>query len=182
MSYILTGTPGVGKHTIADMIRKLTKFPVLDINKIAKESELFEVVNDVNEIDTEKLKKILDRKISTQSIIVGHLAPYVISPELVKKVIVFRRDPYELISIYKKRGYSERKIKENTGSEILGIIFNDSVQVFGIDKVVQIKIRDNLSLNVENTLHNIQGQNYSDSIDWLEMIKENDDLKDFFSY
>lgn len=182
MSYIITGTPGVGKHTIANMIKKSIKLPVLDINQIAKESGLFEKSNDTNDVDSEQLKKILDEKISVPTIIVGHLAPYVISPELAKKVIVLRRNPYDLVPIYKKRRYSEEKIKENVGSEILGIIFNDSLQVFGNEKIAQIEISDDLVSNVKKVLQNIQGRHNSDSVDWLEMVKENDDLKEFFSY
>lgn len=182
MSYIITGTPGVGKHTIANMIKKSIKLPVLDINQIAKESGLFEKSNDTNDVDSEQLKKILDEKISVPTIIVGHLAPYVISPELTKKVIVLRRNPYDLVPIYKKRRYSEEKIKENVGSEILGIIFNDSLQAFGDEKIAQIEISDDLVSNVKKVLQNIQGRHNSDSVDWLEMVKENDDLKEFFSY
>ena len=118
MSIVITGNPGVGKHTITHEIIERLKFDVLDINTIAKDSGLFEADEDTNDIDVEKLEKILEQKISEKNVIVGHLAPYVLRKNQVKIMIVLRRSPYDLIPVYKDRKYSERKIKENTESEI----------------------------------------------------------------
>ena len=37
MSFVITGSPGVGKHTLTKEISKLLNLPILDINEIAKE-------------------------------------------------------------------------------------------------------------------------------------------------
>jgi len=42
MAIIITGNPGVGKHTIAKNVSKILKYKILDINKIALESGLYE--------------------------------------------------------------------------------------------------------------------------------------------
>ena len=42
-------------------------------------------------------------------------------------MIVLRRSPYDLIPVYKNRKYDDVKIKDNVGSEILGIITNDAM-------------------------------------------------------
>ena len=42
MSIVITGNPGVGKHTITQLIADKMKLSIIDINKIAKDSELFE--------------------------------------------------------------------------------------------------------------------------------------------
>ena len=42
MSYVITGNPGVGKHTLTKEISKILHLPVIDINDIAKEFELLE--------------------------------------------------------------------------------------------------------------------------------------------
>ena len=112
MSIVITGNPGVGKHTITEKIADRLKLPVLDINTIAKDSGLFEQNQGTNDIDTEKLGKIFEQKISGKNIIVGHLAPYVLHKNKIKIMIVLRRNPYDLISVYKKRKYSDKKIKE----------------------------------------------------------------------
>ena len=79
MSLVITGNPGVGKHTIAKKLAKEMNYEILDINKIALESEVFEKNDGVIDVDVDKLKKILKNKISKKTIVVGHLAPYVLS-------------------------------------------------------------------------------------------------------
>ena len=68
------------------------------------------------DVDIKKLKQTL-KNFSKKSIIVGHLAPYVISKTKTKMIIVLRKSPYKLLSIYKKRKYSKEKISENLGSK-----------------------------------------------------------------
>ena len=121
MSIVITGNPGVGKHTITQLIADKMKLSIIDINEIAKNSELFEKNGDTNDVDVQVLEKILESKISENNIIVGHLAPYVLRKNQVKVMIVLRRSPYDLIPVYEDRKYDDDKIKDNVGSEILGI-------------------------------------------------------------
>jgi adenylate kinase len=110
------------------------------------------------------------------------LAPYVLSPNQVKKVIVLRRNPYDLISVYKKREYTEEKIRENTGSEILGIIAHDAIDQFRA-KVFQVDVTEKSILEVtEKVLSIINGKSASDEVDWLELVSKQNDLKKFFAY
>ena len=106
---IITGNPGTGKHTIAKLISGKLNLEIIDINKIAIEQGLAKKNNGVRDVDVNKLKKIIDKKASKNSILVGHLAPYVISPKNVKVSVVLRKNPYKLQAIYKKRKYSKRK-------------------------------------------------------------------------
>ncbi len=141
MSIVITGNPGVGKHTITKKISEILNFPIVDINIVAKDLELYEKNENTNDVDTQKLAKILrDRKLN-EKIVVGHLAPYVLEKNQVKIIIILRRNPYELESVYKERNYSEIKIKENTGSEILGIITHDTIEKFE-EKAFQIDVSE----------------------------------------
>ena len=132
MSIVITGNPGVGKHTVAEKIAQRLKLAIIDINKIAKESGLFEENEDVNDVDTDKLKKILGQKILDNNLIVGHLAPYVLDKNQIKIMIVLRRSPYDLIEIYKNRRYSDKKIKDNIGSEDMGYQLIDDIIEFPV--------------------------------------------------
>jgi adenylate kinase len=182
MSIVITGNPGVGKHTITNEISKSLELPIIDINNIAKDSGLFEENEDTNDVDVSELKKIIKKKISKPGLIVGHLAPYVLSSEQVKKMIVLRRNPYDLISVYKKREYSEEKTRENTGSEILGVIAHDAINQFGI-KVFQVDVTTKSILEVvDKVLNIIGGEDSSEDVDWLELVTKRDDLKKFFAY
>jgi len=182
MSIVITGNPGVGKHTVAKEISKHLELPTKDINTIAKEAGLFEKNEDTNDVDISDLKKIIKEKISTPSLIVGHLAPYVLSPDQIKKVIVLRRDPYDLISVYKKRQYAEEKTRENSGSEILGIIAHDAINQFG-SKVFQVDVTGKSIMEVtKKVLSIINGDGTNDEVDWLGLVTKRNDLKKFFTY
>ncbi|MFM9875008.1 MAG: adenylate kinase family protein [Nitrosarchaeum sp.] len=182
MSIVITGNPGVGKHTIGNKISKILELPLSDINNIAKEEGLFEKNQDTNDVDITKLKKIIKKKISNLNLIVGHLAPYVLSKEQVKIMIVLRRNPYDLISIYKKRKYSDEKIKDNAGSEILGIITHDSINEFGV-KVFQVDVTaKSVEQVTQKVLKLINQGGISEEVDWLELVTKQNDLEKFFAY
>ena len=183
MSLVVTGNPGVGKHTIAKKLAKDLNYKILDINKIAIESKVFEKQKDVLDVDVIKLKKILKNKITKNSIVVGHLAPYVLSKNQVKQAIILRKNPYKLLSVYKKRKYSTKKISENLGSEILGIIAYDSTKKFGKTKSYQIDSSSESVTKIVNSIKNIlKNKSNEEKIDWLTMVTEKNDLQKFFSY
>lgn len=180
MSIVITGNPGVGKHTITKQIAKNLKLDIIDINQIAKDEKLFEKNEYTNDVDTTKLKKILKGRISEKNVIVGHLAPYVLDKNKVKVIIVLRRNPYDLISIYKKRKYTDKKIIENTGSEVLGIIAYDVINKFQ-EKTFQINAtKKSIQETIDKVMKIISENRGNEEVDWLGLVTENNDLKKFF--
>ena len=183
MAIVITGNPGVGKHTVSKSLAKILNYKILDINKIAIDFGVFEKKGNTLDVDVKKLKKLLGKKITKKSIVVGHLAPYTVPKKQVTRAIILRKNPYSLSSIYKKRKYSSEKIAENLGSEILGIVVHDSVKHFGKKKCLQI---DTTSKSVKKITKSIidalEDKIESDSVDWLTLISKRNDLKKFFSY
>ena len=180
MSIVITGNPGVGKHTITQLIADKMKLSIIDINKIAKDSDLFEKNGDTNDVDVEVLEKILESKISKDNVIVGHLAPYVLRKNQVKIMIVLRRSPYDLIPVYEDRKYDDVKIKDNVGSEILGIIANDAMDKFQ-EKTFQINVSEKtVPEMVEKVMSVIMNNKGNEIVDWLELVRKNNDLGKFF--
>jgi adenylate kinase len=183
MSYVITGNPGVGKHTISKEISKLVHMEIIDINKIAQEFGLFEKNEETNDVDVVKLGQIIREKFSHPVLFVGHLAPYVLSSDKIKQVIVLRKNPYDLISVYKKRGYSKEKIKENIGSEALGIILHDAISQFGPEKTLQIDVTlQSIPQAAKKVMDSLKGEIKTEDVDWLTMISKKNDLKEFFAY
>ena len=182
MSIVITGNPGVGKHTVTKKISEILNFPIVDINIVAKDLELYEKNEKTNDVDTQKLAKILrDRKLN-EKIVVGHLAPYVLEKNQVKIIIILRRNPYDLESVYKERKYSEIKIKENTGSEILGIIIHDAIEKFE-EKAFQIDVsKATIEKVVKKVLKTISKKEVNEEVDWLDLVTENNDLEKFFTH
>ena len=177
---VLTGNPGVGKHTISKKLAEILGYEIVDINKEAIE-EGMQKQNDSVDVDVEKTQRMLKEKISDKSLIVGHLAPFVVSKELVSMAIILRKNPYELIQIYEQRNYSDSKKNDNLGSEILGIVAYDSIEKFGEDKTFQI---NTTSLTVEEITKKIEsvinGTYKGDTVDWLADITGKNDLRKFF--
>jgi adenylate kinase len=181
MSIVITGNPGVGKHTITQKIAEKLELSIIDINSIAKDAGLFEKNEDTNDVDTSKLEKILEQKISEKNVIVGHLAPYVFNKNKVKIMIVLRRNPYDLISVYKERKYTDKKSMENLGSEVLGIIAHDAKSKFQ-EKVFQINTSGkSIQEVVEKVMTLISSNVGNEEVDWLDLVTKNNDLKKFFA-
>jgi len=179
---VLTGNPGVGKHTVSKKLAEILGYEIVDVNKEAVKVGTAKQ-NDSIDVDVEKTEKILKEKISEKSLIVGHLAPFVVSKELISMAIVLRKNPYDLIQIYEKRNYSDSKKNDNLGSEILGVIAYDSIEKFGKDKTFQI---NTTSLGTEEVIKKIEsvinGTSKGDVVDWLTDITRKDDLRKFFPY
>ncbi len=180
---IITGNPGTGKHTIAKLISRKLNFEIIDINKIAISEGVFVKNNGTLDVDVSKLKKIINKMNSKNSLLVGHLAPYVISPKNVELSVVLRKSPYKLQSIYKKRKYTSKKSLENIGSEILGIIYHDTVHEFGRKKTFQIDTSNkSISTTVKKVESIFKGSKVEDNVDWLQLVLKKGDMQKFFPY
>ena len=181
MSIVITGNPGVGKHTITKKISKKMNLPIIDINVIAKDSEVMEKRENTNDVDTQKLAIIVKEMKLDEKIVVGHLAPYVLEKNQVEKIIILRRNPYDLELVYKERKYSEIKIKDNMGSEVLGIIAHDTVEKFE-EKAFQVDVsKKNIQEVVEKVIGIISKNENNEEVDWLGLVAKNNDLKKFFT-
>jgi len=183
MSLVITGNPGVGKHTIADEFLKNEDYDLIDINKIAIESNCVEKDEIGIQVDVQNLKNDLNKIITKKSLIVGHLAPYVVEKSNIGIVIILRKNPYKLEQVYKERGYSKEKIKENLGSEILGITAHDAISEFGTENTFQIDTTTKTPQEVVEKIQKIiQERDNDDNVDWLLEVNERDDLQKFFDY
>jgi len=184
MKIVITGNPGVGKHTIAELfIKQDSSYKIFDISKFAIEKGFGEQMDDSIEVDTTKIKNEINKLDLEKSVIVGHLAPYVFDESNTDLVIILRKNPYDLIEIYKKRDYQKSKIKQNTGSEILGIIANDSIASFGKEKSFEIDTTKKTPEKILKKINNIvNNHEEGDMVDWLRLIEEKNEINKFFDY
>ena len=184
VNLVITGNPGVGKHTIADLfVKQNSSYQIFDINKFAIEKGLGEQTDDGIEVDTKKLKNEIQKLNLEKLLIVGHLAPYVLDESNIEYVIILRKNPYELIKIYEKRKYQNPKIKENAGSEVLGVIANDSITSFGKKKSFEVNATDKTPEIILKRIQDIMNnQESGDIVDWLKLIEEKNEMNKFFDY
>ena len=173
--HVITGTPGTGKHTLAQSVSGITGMGIIDITKVAARSGLLEP----DGVDTAKLSGAMTYP-NEPVIVVGHLAAHVVPSDMAATAIVLRRSPYELEPIYQMRGYTRHKALENLGAEILGVIAAESYHTFG--KMIQIDTTGHdIDCNARKIIRAMQGRYKSDDdIDWLGQISKDGMLYRFF--
>jgi adenylate kinase len=183
---VITGNPGVGKHTTAFQLGKILDFTVMDINDLAIRHHAFLQMASL-EIDSKKIATLIESKLEKlqRTIIVGHLAPYVLKKEWIDLAIVLRKSPYAILGILEKRKYSEGKIKENVASEILGITLYDSVLCFGKEKLAELDTTQYTPTEVCEKIISLMSTKTSRKIgvvDWLSMVYKRGDVGRFLEY
>ena len=178
----ITGNPGVGKHTIADLLsKKIKNSKIIDINKIILSNQAFN--DETYEADLKKTRLFLLKElINDNVIVVGHLLPYVIKRNELDFIAILRKSPYSLIDVYKKRKYSKKKLQENILCEILGICFYDTLKVFGKPKISEI---DTTCNDPEESVKKIicnydhKSKRQIGLVDWLDVIYKSGDNRKF---
>jgi adenylate kinase len=183
---VITGNPGVGKHTVAKIVAKKLDLKLIDINKVAiKNNAIIKKEKIGYVVDLRKLSSLLRTELTRKSLVVGHLAPYVLKKRDPTLVIVLRRSPYELEKVYVKRGYKEQKAINNMSSEIIGVCLYDAIKRFGKNKVAEVDSTAKKAGSVASKIASIlngKSKRSVGKIDWLSLIVKNDDLPRFFMY
>ncbi len=189
---VITGNPGVGKHTCAKFVsEKLGKAKLIDINRVVLSNNAVTLptsaVNGIGEIDVKKTEKLILEEIKKTKdvVIVGHLAPYVLRTTGIDLVAVLRRSPYQLAKIFRQRKYSPMKMKENIAAEILGITLYDSVETFGKERVAELdttgKTPQDIAKDIVSKLQK-KSRKQIGIIDWLSLVYEKGDAQKFLEY
>ena len=190
LKIVVTGTPGVGKHTNARIIADKINAEIIDINHVAIDNNaISEKTNLGLDVDVKRLAKLLEKMLNTKRnmLVVGHLAPYVLKPEGFDMVAVLRRSPYQLEKTLEERGYSADKVRENVASEILGTTLYDSLKTFSRRKVAEFNTTGKSpNETAEEILSALQKKPSSKpvslGIDWLNLVSEKGDMRKFFKY
>ena len=189
---VITGNPGVGKHTCAKFVsEKLGKAKLIDINRVILSNNAVTLptsaVNGIGEIDVKKTEKLILEEIKKTKdvVIVGHLAPYVLRTTGIDLVAVLRRSPYQLAKIFRQRKYTPMKMKENIAAEILGITLYDSVETFGKERVAELdttgKTPQDIAKDIVSKLQK-KSRKQVGIIDWLSLVYEKGDAQKFLEY
>lgn len=184
---IITGTPGVGKHSTATFLnKKLVGSTIIDINKVALGHDVFLNINGqrTDEVNLKKLSKLIETEfqLNDRCIIIGHLAPYVVNPKNVTLAAVLRRSPYHLSRTLEQRGYSISKVNDNVVSEILDVSFFDTLKIFGAAKTTEIDTSDRALVEVADIIESTLFKKCDRKIgttDWISLICKNGDSNKF---
>ncbi|KZX16226.1 adenylate kinase family protein [Methanobrevibacter filiformis] len=157
----ITGTPGVGKSTIAiklnEILSKKYNSVLFKLNEIAISNDLilgedlekgYKILN-LPKID-EKLKELIKFNTSHNlmkiAIVEGHTSHFLSNPD---KIIVLRLNPETLKERLEKRDYFLSKINDNLEVEALAICSSESYDLHG-EKVNEL---DTTNLSIEDVVN-----------------------------
>jgi adenylate kinase len=132
---LITGTPSVGKTTVANTLATKLAAEYINLTDYAKQNNLIieedserctTVINE--EAMQESLIQTIDTSENNTIVIDGHYAAAVVIPEQHVQVFVLRRNPVELKQFMEKRGYVGTKLWENLQAEIIDVCLGEAVQ------------------------------------------------------
>lgn len=182
MIIALTGTPGTGKTSVAEVL-KSKEFIIIDLNKIACDKDFLigkDKKRNSNIVDIKKFDKYIEDNynVKTTVIVEGHLSHLLKS---VEKIILLRCHPETLKKNLIKKGWNQEKIKENIEAETLDIILCEAVEIHNEKNIFEVDITEKTIEEVvsiiikiiENKFKNIKEYKIG-KIDWSEEI-----LRDF---
>lgn len=186
---VITGNPGVGKRTISKLLSKRLGFKLINLNEFVIKNKLVypDKTLGVYDVHIKKASLLLRKeiKLCDDVIISGHLAPYLLMPTHADLVVVLRRSPRYLLQTFKEREYTISKIRQNITSEILGITLYDSIKKFGKQKIIEFDTTKTSSKEIIKRLIealNDDSKRRMENIDWMPILKHQQDILNLISY
>jgi len=185
---LVTGTPGVGKTTIAHKLASKLDALYISITELVKKQKLITGIDENRQTliaDTKKVSKQLQEilaKAEGSIIIEGHYVVDVVPKKDVNTVFVLRRDPRELKSALENRRYEEKKLWENLAAEILDVCLWDALSACGVDKVCEIDVSGKtVEAVVEEIMMVLEKRKECRHgiVDWLGKLENEGQLEEF---
>eukprot|EP00792_Barthelona_sp_PAP020_P012553 TRINITY_DN726_c0_g1_i1.p1 TRINITY_DN726_c0_g1~~TRINITY_DN726_c0_g1_i1.p1 ORF type:complete len:168 (+),score=43.64 TRINITY_DN726_c0_g1_i1:32-535(+) len=161
-NFLITGTPGTGKTTIAEMIaEQIPELKHLNVSELVKSEGLYEEFDEnlnTHILDDEAFFDYFDPLLEEGGYIVDFHTPDMFKPDHIDHVFVVHCINDQLWKRLENRGYSEQKIKENLEAEIMMVCYEDSLDIYGDDIVNQVTNEsiDQLDSNVEEIVEFIK--------------------------
>lgn len=178
---LLTGTPCVGKTTIARQLSKKLDALYINLTEFAEEENLTLGQDKERKtfiINEDKMRKKLRQIIGTTEksniIIDGHYAAAVVPQSLATRIFVLRRNPVELRTFMEKCGFQGSKLWENLASEILDVCLVEALREHEKERVCELDVTGK---TVENVVTEILATLDSRKkcrvgcVDWLGMLE-----------
>jgi adenylate kinase len=178
---LITGTPCVGKTTLARQLSKKLNALYINLTELAEKENL--TAGEDKERKTKvisedkmrrKIREILDKTDNANIIIDGHYAAAVVPTSHVTRIFVLRRNPVELRAFMEKSGFQGAKLWENLASEILDVCLVEALSKHEKDKVCELDVTGKTVDDAVNEALAILGSRKKcrvGGVDWLGMLE-----------
>lgn len=164
---IITGTPGVGKSSIAKLVSEKSGLNWIDVSKFAIENQVvkeFDETYNCPVIEEKALLKLLKSRIKEGNNILDFYSSDIFLRKWIDIVFVIRADNSVLYDRLTARGYSSVKLKNNLEYEIHGLSYEEASEKFDPD-IVHI-IENNTEEQLTDTVERI--------CTWIKMWLKNE--------
>jgi adenylate kinase len=137
MRVTLTGTPGTGKTTVADLVE--TDLTVVHLNEVVEREGLYGEVDEDRDSFVVDLDRIRERFAGRDDLLVeSHLAHHLPA----ERTVVLRCHPEEVKRRLRERGESAESAAENAESEALDLVLAEAVDREASGEVYEIDTTD----------------------------------------
>jgi adenylate kinase len=125
---VITGTPGVGKTTLAKYVAKRLQYSRFDLHKFYPEiSTGYDKKKKCYTVDVKKLEKIVKREKSKSNLVIDSHIVHLLPKRLVNVcIVVVCSNLKKLQKRLKKRGYGKAKVRENLDAEIFQVCLQEA--------------------------------------------------------
>ncbi|KAG6373698.1 P-loop containing nucleoside triphosphate hydrolase protein [Boletus reticuloceps] len=167
---VITGTPGTGKSTHAQLLVQESPVPLQHINvgELVKMQGLHDGFDEEWQsytVDEDKLLDQLESPVSEGGVILDWHTSDVYPERWADLVVVLRCHHTTLWDRLETRGYPLKKIQENNEAEIMGIVCDEARESYQPGIVVELE---------SNTLEDME-ENVARIVTWIEQwIKDNE--------
>ncbi|TFK76961.1 P-loop containing nucleoside triphosphate hydrolase protein [Pluteus cervinus] len=141
---VITGTPGTGKSTHAQLLADESPIPLKHINvgEMVKERGLYEVYDEEWQsytVDEDKLLDELELLVAEGGVILDWHTCEIFPERWPDLVVVLRCDHALLWERLEKRNYALKKIQENNEAEIMQVVLEEARSSYPEEIVVELK-------------------------------------------
>lgn len=165
---LITGTPGTGKSTTADLLVSQSPIPLKHINvgELVKERHLHEKYDEEWQsyiVDEDKVLDELEPLVADGGVVLDWHTCDIFPERWIDLVIVLRCDHSKLWDRLEKRGYPLKKIQENNESEIMQVVLEEAREAYVPEIVIELESETSEDLE----------SNVSRIISWMNAWMEN---------
>lgn len=189
---LITGTPCVGKTTIARQLSKelnalyvnLTEFAEKENLAIGKDEKRKTIIINEDKM-RKKTREILDKTEKSNIIIDGHYAAAVVPKSRVTRIFVLRRNPVELRDFMEKCGFQGPKLWENLASEILDVCLVEALRMHEKEKICELDVTGKTAENVVAEILAVLASRKKcrvGCVDWLGMLETQGVLDEYLKF
>ncbi|KAH8120096.1 P-loop containing nucleoside triphosphate hydrolase protein [Phellopilus nigrolimitatus] len=156
---LITGTPGTGKTTHAQLLAQQSPVPLQHINvgDLVKDKGLHEGYDEEWQtyiVDEDKLLDELEPLASAGGLILDWHTCDMFPERWIDLVVVLRCDHSKLWERLEQRNYSMKKIQENNESEIMQSVLDEARESYAQEVIVELQSEstDDLESNVDRIM------------------------------